>query len=58
MVEQPPCEDKLREVGLFKLEKALGRPDSGLSVSKGGYKKERDSLAETVVTEQGKMISK
>jgi len=31
--EHLPCED---ELGLFSLEKALGRPDCSLSVSKGG----------------------
>ena len=30
------CEDRLRELGLFSLEKAAGRPESNLSVSKGG----------------------
>ena len=29
-------EDRLRELGLFYLEKALRRPESSLSVSKGG----------------------
>mgnify|MGYP001851673274 CR=1 FL=1 len=30
------CKDKLSELELFNLEKAPGRPDSGLSVPKGG----------------------
>ena len=36
-------------------EKAPGRPKSGLSISKGGYKE--DSLAESVVMGQGEMVS-
>ena len=35
-VEHLSYEDRLRELGLFRLRKALGRPESGLSVSKGG----------------------
>ena len=35
-MEQLSYEDRLRELGLFSLEKAPGRPDSSLSVSKGG----------------------
>jgi len=30
------CEKRLRELGLFSLEKAPGRPDCSLSVLKGG----------------------
>ena len=30
-----PCEDRLRGLELVSLEEALGRPDSGLSVSSG-----------------------
>ena len=32
--ERLSCKDRLRELGLFSLEKAPGRPESGLSVSK------------------------
>ena len=30
-----PCKVRLGELGLFSLEKALGRPESSLSVSEG-----------------------
>jgi len=32
----PPYKHRLRELGLFRLEKAPGRLESGFSVSKGG----------------------
>ena len=56
-MEQFSYKDRLRELGLFILEKekALGRPDSSLSVSKG--KKGTDSLAGPLVTAQGQMVS-
>ena len=53
-MEHLPCETRLRELGLLE-EKALGRPENGLSVSKGGAvrKKGTDSLAGSVVIGQG-----
>lgn len=54
-----PYEDRLRELQLQPGEKkAPGRPDCGLSESEGGCKKETDSLAQSVRTGQGEMISK
>jgi len=35
-MEYLPYEDRLRELRIFSLEEAPGRPDSGLSVSKEG----------------------
>jgi len=54
----PPCEGRLRELELCCLEKALGRPESSLSVSKGRAerRKRTDSLAESLLTEQGEMV--
>jgi len=40
-MEHLPCEDRLRELGLLRLEKTLGRPDNGLSVSKGKLQERR-----------------
>ena len=51
-------EDKLRELGLFSLEKALGRTDSCLSVPKRVLRqKGTDSLAGSVVIGQEKLVS-
>lgn len=36
LIEHLPYKNRLRELQLFYLEKALGRPESSLSVPKGG----------------------
>jgi len=38
-LERLCCEERLGELGLFSLEKPLGRPYCGLSVPEGAYKK-------------------
>jgi len=38
------CVERLRELGLFSLEKAPGRPYCGLSALNGAYKKDGDRL--------------
>lgn len=55
-----PSDDKFEGAGAvqYREEKALGRPDSSLSVSNEGYKKEgTDSLAGSVAIGQMEMVS-
>ena len=45
-------------LGLFRVEKALGRPDGGLLVSKGSCEeKGTDPAKASVVIGQGEMVS-
>ncbi|PKU35625.1 hypothetical protein llap_14069 [Limosa lapponica baueri] len=37
-------ENRLRELGLFSLEKTLGRPFNGLPVPEGGYRRDGEGL--------------
>lgn len=55
----PPCEDRMKAGSVQPgEEKALGRPESGFSVSKGiTREKEIDSFAASVVIGQEDMIS-
>jgi len=41
-MEHLPYEDRVKELGLFSLERAPGRPDGGLSVSKKGVQEIRE----------------
>ena len=55
----PLYEDRLRAGAVQPgEEKAQGRPESSLGVSKGAVGKEIDSLAGAVVIGQGNMVSK
>ena len=55
-MEHLPYEDGLRELGLCSMEKAPGRPQSVLSVSKGVYK-EGDRLFSKVCCERTRRSS-
>ena len=48
-------EDRLRELGLFSLEKALGGPYSSLSVPEGGLQESWGGTCHKGMTGQGEM---
>jgi len=57
VLEHLSHEDRLREQGLFSLEKAPGRPYYSLPVLKGASKKDGDKLiAGPVAIGQGAMV--
>ena len=58
-MEYLPYEDRLRVLGLFRLEKRRlqGDPVVAFQYLKGDYKEEGDRLSGSVVIEQGKMFS-
>jgi len=43
-MERLPCDDRLRELGLHSLEKAVGRAEDGLSVSKGAVRRKGQTV--------------
>jgi len=55
-IEHLSCEDRLRELGLFNLGKGSLQGDTSIAFQylKGGCRKERDRLTESVVIGQGK----
>jgi len=58
-MEHLSCEDKLKELGLFSLEKRRFQEDSGLIVAfqylKGSYRKEGDKLFSRICCDRTKL---
>lgn len=58
-IEHLSCEERLREVGLFSLEEALGRHNNcSLSVPKGDLQLIWRVTITKEATEKGEMVSK
>lgn len=51
----PLLGDRLRELGLFSLAKALGRSPCGLSILKGSSKKDRGTFNQVWMTREGEI---